>query len=83
MSKRRQTEYAASECIYPAIRDWMQNNNCNFSALADMSGVCNQTISRTLRGASGASKYTIDQILRVTGLTYEEAFATEPGEEGR
>lgn len=83
MGKRRQAEYAASECIYPAIRAWMQNNGCNFSALADMMGVCSQTISRTLRGTRGTSKYTIDQILRVTGLTYEEAFATESCEEGR
>lgn len=80
MCKKKQAEYAASECIYPAIRVWMQNNGCNFSALADMSGVCNNTISRTLRGRKGTSKYTIDQILRVTGLTYEEAFATETGE---
>lgn len=80
MGKRKQVEYAASECIYPAIRAWMQNNDCNFSALADMVGVCNQTISHTLRGTRGTSKYTIDQILRVTGLTYEEAFAAETGE---
>lgn len=75
MGKRRQVEYAASECIYPAIRSWMQNNDCNFSALADMAGVCNQTISRALRGKRGTNKYTIDQILRVTGLTYEQAFS--------
>lgn len=78
MDKRRKVEYSASECIYPAIRAWMRNNDCNFSDIADMSGVCNQTISRTLRGTVCASKYTIDQILRVTGLTYEQAFSKNP-----
>lgn len=81
-AKWRQSGYAADECVYPAIRAWMHEHGYNFSELARMTGLCNQTVSRALRGRDGVTKYTIDQLLAVTGMTYENAFSVDFSEGG-
>lgn len=68
------------KCVYPNIAKWMEENRASYADIAG--GRSNeQTFRRFLtnRGVS-TSKNVVDRILQVTGLTYEEAFATESGE---
>ena len=62
-------------CIYPALRRWMQKSGCGYEEVSRRTGLSNQTVSRTLSGQN-ATKRSIDLIIAVTGLTYEQAFST-------
>lgn len=65
---------SAYHCIYPAIANYLRENNLSCAGFAKSAGVGAVTITETLKGAHSPSKKTIDAILRITGLTYEEAF---------
>ena len=60
--------------IYPTIADYMVRRNINYNDLAPECGVSRSGLRHFLQGQGGGSKYVIDRILEVTGLTYEEAF---------
>lgn len=65
-------------CVYEGLRNWMNENAISIAKLTRAVCGCYHpetrgTISNALKGAN-TSKHTIDGILRVTGLTYEEAF---------
>lgn len=67
--------------IYPNIRNWLKKNACTLKRFADETGTSYLTIIRALEDEkSGMRKTTIDKILEVTGLTYEEAFAMDQSE---
>lgn len=57
---------------YPAIKEWLKNNNCNFS---NFEKKCGCYLRNGLKSGNGMRKFAIDAVLRVTGLTYEQAFA--------
>ncbi len=66
-------------CIYPGLRTWMNLNEVSVSELISRagytpSGVTYRRFADFLRGVHGAKKYTVDDILRATGLTYEQCF---------
>lgn len=61
---------------YPKIKQYLEENNVKVTALATACGVTNATMWGNMRGG-GMRKSTIDAILKVTGLTYEEAFSEE------
>lgn len=61
-------------CIYPNIYAWMRKNDINIDKLSNLCSVSYMTIKRMLIGESETRKSTIDKILEVTGMTYEEAF---------
>lgn len=61
---------------YPRIKRYLEENNVRVTALATACGVTDPTMWENLRGV-GMAKKTIDAILKVTGLTYEEAFSEE------
>lgn len=75
-------ENYAKGCIYPAIARWMIKNKMSYLSLSKSTGVNNVTLRVALSGKSSPTKFTIDGILKVTGLTYEEAFSTEETENG-
>lgn len=69
------------DCVYVGIRNWMNNNKvCKTEFIRRIYNRAEaQTVvrySRIFRGAE-CLKSTVDKILLVTGLTYEEAFRIE------
>lgn len=42
-----------------------------------MTGICQSTISFILNGKKRPSMASINKVLKATGMTFEEAFATE------
>ena len=63
-----------NKSIYPVLYTWIIENFgsiYNFSKSVDMSDKALRTL---LYGEGGCYKHTIDMILEITGLTYEEAF---------
>ena len=67
----------ADKCIYPAIREYMQKNRMTYSRMASLCGVTSMTIYNCLTGEVTPTKKTIDRVLEVTQMTYEEAFKKE------
>ena len=72
---RLRSIYKSQKVVYPNIRKYLRKNLLPVSAFSDLCGVSNRTMYTCLSGEVHPSKYTIDQILRVTGMTYEEAFS--------
>ena len=68
-----------SQCAYPGLRNWMNDNKVTNAELVRRCGLtpCSNSFER-MRGylcrRAEPRKRTIDKILSVTGLTYEEAF---------
>lgn len=75
-----QFRYITKEgCIYPGLRKWMNENLCGRTELLRRMGRFQWPRSAArlgtyLRGECEPSKSTIDDILKATGLTYEECF---------
>ena len=69
-------------CKYPNIAEWMRREKKGYSTIADEIGSSTVTVHRALScpHTSNITKYVIDGLLRVTGLTYEEAFYLPEGE---
>lgn len=71
----------SKDCIYVGIRNWMNENKVSKSEFCRMiygyayPGSIKR-YSSIFRG-HGCSKHTIDMLLTVTGLTYEEAFKVD------
>lgn len=68
--------------IYPALSIWMFSNGISAKSFAGLVGVSYSTILKILDGVQTPGKDTIDEILKATGLKYEEAFSTEETENG-
>ena len=69
-----------SECIYPNLRKWMNENKvCRGEFVRRMGLVLHtnniERFGRCLRGEYHPPKPYIDKMLKVTGLTYETLFA--------
>lgn len=66
-------------CIYPGIRLWMNQQHITPRRLAEMMGYAasSETVNRIARVLSGKTDIKICDIrllLRLTGMTFEEAF---------
>lgn len=61
---------ALSKIPYKGLREWMLTNGVSFYRLNEL---CGCETRRAAKG-DGCQKYTIDAILRVTGLDYETCF---------
>lgn len=68
---------------YPGIGSYMRQNNMKLSGLAALCGIAPSYVRSMLIDGHEPSKYTIDKILKGTGMTYEEAFgdAVESGKD--
>ena len=62
---------------YAGLRNWMLENRISIHELKNRGGMTG--LYRPLIGDCDPSKCTIDSILRVTGMTYEECFGVEDG----
>ena len=67
-------DMAAQSCVYPNISMWMAQNGYGYMSIAKMCDISQQTVQRALSKGSDCKKSFIDKILKVTGMTYEEAF---------
>lgn len=61
-------------CQYPNIRRWMIIRGYTYCKLANLCGSTMDTVRNGLIGKTDFRKKTIDAILAVTEMTYEEAF---------
>lgn len=59
---------------YPSIEKYMTDHNISLREFARRCGVPSSTMSRLMNGQTEPYKSTIDKILSVTGLSYEECF---------
>ena len=59
---------------YPVIEKYMTDHNLSLRELARKCAMPSSTMCRLLNGQTEPSKSTIDKILVVTGLSYEECF---------
>ena len=75
------------ECVYVGIRNWMNENKISRTALLrKIYGTIHSDQYHSLKSAlkgSNCSKYVIDNILKATGLTYEEAFKKDGDDNGK
>lgn len=71
-SCHRKRAYKA--CVYPAISRWLYENRYSYTSFAKLIGVSFASVRRWFSDGGKMEKSSIDKILEVTGLTYEEAF---------
>lgn len=74
--------YRREEVVYPNLRRWLNDNKITRSEFIRRMGnvVCGNAhsqISEWFRGKRYPTKSSIDKILKITGLTYEQLFADE------
>ncbi len=70
--KPKKEKVGVRQIQYPAIKEWVQNNCYSVADFEERCGCC---LRAGLMKGKNMRKFTIDAILRVTGLTYEQAFA--------
>lgn len=73
-------QYISKEgCIYPGLRKWMNDNKVCRTELVRRMGknawsYSVSAMTSMMMGRTMPTKYSIDAILRVTGMTYEQCF---------
>lgn len=77
--------WTSDRCIYVGVRNWLNENRITMAELIRELGLVRNPAlydryRRYLDGRTELRKHTIDKLLEITGLTYEEAFRQE-GEE--
>jgi hypothetical protein len=70
------------QCIFPNLRQWMNKNLMTIAGLARLlygqsATTYKNKLRKMLNGESDIHKKTIDKILDLTGMAYEECFAEE------
>ena len=76
--------FTEERCIYVNLRNWLNENKISLSEFARR---CSNTVNGPtlnrfggiLRGSNYPNKQTIDKILAVTGLTYEQLWEVDDG----
>lgn len=79
-SIREMREYTKTYSVYYGIDSWMKFNRVTYARFARMLGYApsasnQRNLARRLMGKVDVSKSWIDAVLKLTGLTYEEAFS--------
>lgn len=74
--------FSKESCIYPNLRRWLNENKVNRAEFLRRLGLVYGTnssdrLTRYFRGIGYPPKQTIDKMLEVTGLTYEELWEVE------
>lgn len=62
--------------LYPNLGEWMAEHKIDIYRFANMAGISYTYMRKFLDGKANPSFAIIQKILGVTGLTYEQAFAT-------
>ncbi len=78
--KRIVRKITPERCVYPALREWMDENRVSVAELLrrirgeDARGHNRSRFDNVLKGQADPKKSEIDGLMRVTGMTYEELF---------
>lgn len=77
---RRFHHITEKQCVYPGVRRWMNENKVTFAEFIRRHGKTLHeqnyaTLKSVLNGSTDPRKSTIDKILCITGMSYEEAFS--------
>ena len=81
--KYKFTPITETQCIYKGLRNWLNANHIKIRTLARICYDCDylnsfaQILYHQLNGERELKKSSIDKILAVTELTYEQAFGKE------
>lgn len=67
--------------IYPNLGSWMAENKIGVNRFAEAIGRSYEFTHNFLMGKVSPGIRTINNVLEVTGMTYEQAFATEQTED--
>ena len=67
--------------LYGNILNWMLDNHVQLKTLAENIGVCTSTLGAKLQGKKDFNMSEIKKILKITGMTFEEAFKETKNEE--
>lgn len=75
---------SSKNCIYPGLVNWMRGKGFSAFELNAKAGICKniQAFYNRLYGRTGWEMDEIKKILAFTGLTFDEAFATEKHGDG-
>ena len=76
--------FTEKSCVYPYLRKWLNDNSVSRNEFIRRMGCvpcgdANMRYGAYFRGECYPSKQTIDRMLQVTGLTYEQLFYREDG----
>lgn len=77
VSEKNRIEMSANSCVYKNISKWMIQNGISYSKLAKYSGLSPSGVHKFLTGKGSVNKTSIDKLLDVLQMSYEEAFATK------
>ena len=72
--------FTENACVYPALRKWLNDNRVSIEELLrrvyghNIGGTTRKRYTDVFRGHAELKKRDIDNLLRVTGMTYEELF---------
>lgn len=74
--------YTAERCVYPNLRQWLNDNKITINEFARRMGLAqgggsSSRIIGYFNGRNYPQKETIDKMIEVTGLSYEEMFYRE------
>ena len=72
--KKLRKEMASESCIFPNISKWMEQNDYGYTDIAKMCDFQVHKIQYSLKNDANITKLLIDRLLKITGMTYEEAF---------
>lgn len=80
--------YTKNDVVYPNLRKWLNDNKVTKSEFIRRmgnvySGNLMAQVGNWFSGKTCPMKQSIDKILEITGLTYEQLFATEDDSDGR
>ena len=75
--------WTKDRCIYPNLRNWMNENRVSLKEFVrrmdKTSGKSEAVLRSYLNGTTYPPKKTIDLMLEVTGLTYEQMWEVDDG----
>ena len=72
-----------SKWVYPNLRDWIIEQGLSLSQMSQMFGLSVNSISTYLLGKMDPPYSFIKAVLKVSGMSFEEAFYREEPVEGR
>jgi hypothetical protein len=72
------------DCIYPNLKNWMNENRIGKGDLVVLMGFTRQPenqhrLTRIMKGQQNPNKEWIDRLIKATGIPYEKLFEVEHG----
>ena len=70
----RMGKHSTMKMMYPNLAEWLDSENLSYIEVADELGMSKATLYNVIYGIVDPRKSTIDRLLKLSGMTYEEAF---------